>query len=78
VIFLRVVLAAMAAVMVVEAGVLAVGDASRRGRFLPNVLAGLFIVLGWNAAAAGAGVGVVLVALTAGGAAHAVDVVRRW
>ena len=77
-IFLRVVLAVIAAVMVVEVGVLAAGDASRRGHFLPTVLAGLFIVLGWNAAAAGLGVGVVLVALAAGGAAHAVDLIRRW
>jgi hypothetical protein len=37
----------------------AVGGASRRVRFLPTMLTGLFIVLGWSAAAAGAGVGVV-------------------
>ena len=78
VIFLRVVLAVIAVVMVVEVGVLAVGDVSRRGRFLPTVLAGLFIVLGWNAAVAGLGVGVVLAALAVGGAAHAVDLARRW
>lgn len=75
---LRVALAGIAVLMLVEVAVLAVGPAARRGRFLPTVLAGLFIVLGWNAAAGGAGVWVVLAALAAGGAAHAVDVVRRW
>jgi hypothetical protein len=75
---LRVLPGVIAAVMLVEVGVLAVGPAARRGRFLPTVLAGLFIVLGWNAAVGGAGLWVVLAALAAGGAAHAVDVVRRW
>ena len=76
--FLRVVLGFIAALMVAEVAVLAAGDAARRERFLPTVLAGLFIVAAWNAAAAGAGLWVVLGALAAGGAAHAIDVVRRW
>ncbi len=75
---LRVLLGVIAAVMAVEVGVLALGAPARRGRFLPTVLAGLFIVLGWNAAAGGSALWVVLAALAAGGAAHAVDVVRRW
>ncbi len=76
--FLRFVLWLIIAVMAGELVVLLAGDAARRDRFMPTVLAGLFIVVAWNAAIVGGAMWVVLMLLAAGGVMHAFDVIRRW
>ncbi len=76
--FLGFLLPAIAGIMVIEVAVIAFQPGARRARFLPTVLAGLFIVLAWNASARGLGLYVVLAALTGALLAHAVDVARRW
>jgi hypothetical protein len=61
-----------------ELGVVLLGDKRRRGRLLPTVLAGFFIVLGWNASVYGLGLLAVLSCLAGALAAHITDIARRW
>jgi uncharacterized membrane protein len=79
---LRTVVDLVLVVLVVEAAVLAVARAriTRLPRFrvlLPNLAAGLFLVLALRAAVSQAPTGIVALLLALGGVAHVVDLVLR-
>ncbi len=71
-------LPAIAAIMVAELAVIGFQPPDRRRRFLPTMLAGLFIVLAWNASAQGWPLWVVLAALACALVAHGGDLAGRW
>ncbi len=75
---LAVLLPVIAGIMAVEIIVLGMQPTERRWRLLPNVAAGFFIVLAWNASARGWGLPLILLALTGALIAHGADLYRRW